>query len=139
MYVYTPMQWEIYAFLLPSMLPLSLPDVYTCTTFIFTLLFVCVWTGTDEAAIINLLVKRTNEQRQQILVKFKLMYGKVRKISGRLSIFLVSHLPLQRAQFIFLSTLGGQGGVERGSGRLKTSDIFSPFLSTLHQHFCVCI
>ena len=34
-------------------------------------------TGTDEMAIINLLTKRTNEQRQQILVKFKLMYGKV--------------------------------------------------------------
>ena len=29
-------------------------------------------------AIIGLLTKRTNEQRQQILVKFKLMYGKVR-------------------------------------------------------------
>ncbi|CAI7994736.1 Annexin A7 [Geodia barretti] len=32
--------------------------------------------GTDEMAIIGLLTKRTNEQRQQILVKFKLMYGK---------------------------------------------------------------
>lgn len=32
--------------------------------------------GTDEAAIINLLTKRTNAQRQQILTKFKLMYGK---------------------------------------------------------------
>ncbi|XP_064389782.1 annexin A4-like [Halichondria panicea] len=32
--------------------------------------------GTDEAAIINLLVARTNAQRQQIRQKFKLMYGK---------------------------------------------------------------
>ena len=33
--------------------------------------------GTDEAAVINLLTKRTNAQRQEIMVKFKLMYGKV--------------------------------------------------------------
>lgn len=32
--------------------------------------------GTDEAAIINLLVTRTNAQRQQIRNKFKLLYGK---------------------------------------------------------------
>ena len=35
--------------------------------------------GTDEAAVIGLLTKRTNAQRQQIMVKFKLMYGKVRE------------------------------------------------------------
>ncbi len=34
--------------------------------------------GTDEAAIINLLVARSNAQRQHIRQKFKLMYGKVR-------------------------------------------------------------
>lgn len=32
--------------------------------------------GTDEATIINLLVTRTNAQRQQIRKRFKLMYGK---------------------------------------------------------------
>lgn len=34
--------------------------------------------GTDEAAIINLLVSRSNEQRLDIVKRFKLMYGKVR-------------------------------------------------------------
>ncbi len=34
-------------------------------------------TGTDEAAIINLIIHRDNVQRQQIRQKFKLMYGKV--------------------------------------------------------------
>ena len=34
--------------------------------------------GTDEAAIINLLVSRSNDQRQDIVKRFKLMYGKVR-------------------------------------------------------------
>lgn len=33
--------------------------------------------GTDEAAIINLLVSRSNAQRLDIVKKFKLMYGKV--------------------------------------------------------------
>ena len=33
--------------------------------------------GTDEDAIINLLVKRSNAQRQEISKKFKVMYGKV--------------------------------------------------------------
>ena len=34
-------------------------------------------TGTDEQAIISLLAARSNEQRQEIRKKFKLMYGKV--------------------------------------------------------------
>lgn len=34
--------------------------------------------GTDEDAIINLLVSRSNEQRLDIVKRFKLMYGKVR-------------------------------------------------------------
>ena len=33
--------------------------------------------GTDEAAIINLLVSRSNAQRLDIVKRFKLMYGKV--------------------------------------------------------------
>lgn len=43
--------------------------------------------GTDEAAIINLLTKRTNAQRQQILIKFKLMYGKdlIKELKSELS------------------------------------------------------
>ena len=43
---------------------------------VFYCAIVCV-AGTDETAIINLLTKRTKAQRQEILVKFKLMYGKV--------------------------------------------------------------
>lgn len=38
--------------------------------------------GTDEAAIINLLVARSNDQRQDIVKRFKLMYGKVRGGEG---------------------------------------------------------
>ena len=34
-------------------------------------------TGTDEAAIINVLSHRSNKQRQDIKQRFKLMYGKV--------------------------------------------------------------
>jgi len=34
-------------------------------------------TGTDEAAIINVLSHRSNEQRQAIKQRFKLMFGKV--------------------------------------------------------------
>ena len=37
--------------------------------------------GTDEAAIINMLVTRTNSQRQDIRKRFKLMYGKVSSLS----------------------------------------------------------
>lgn len=33
--------------------------------------------GTDEAAIIAVLAKRTNLQRQEIAKQFKLLYGKV--------------------------------------------------------------
>ena len=33
--------------------------------------------GTDEAAIISVLTQRSNEQRQQIKGRFKLMFGKV--------------------------------------------------------------
>lgn len=43
--------------------------------------------GTDEAAVIGLLTKRTNAQRQQIMVKFKLMYGKdlIKELKSELS------------------------------------------------------
>lgn len=40
-------------------------------------LFMCVVVGTDEAAIINLLSRRSNEQRQAIKQRFKLMHGRV--------------------------------------------------------------
>lgn len=33
--------------------------------------------GTDEAAVIEIITKRTNTQRQQIATAFKTMYGKV--------------------------------------------------------------
>lgn len=33
--------------------------------------------GTDEKAIINILTKRTNIQRQQIAMQFKTLFGKV--------------------------------------------------------------
>ena len=33
--------------------------------------------GTDEKAIIHVLARRSNEQRQQIKLKFKTIYGKV--------------------------------------------------------------
>lgn len=36
--------------------------------------------GTDEDAVIEIITKRSNEQRQQIASVFKTMYGKVRKI-----------------------------------------------------------
>ena len=36
-----------------------------------------LYTGTDEKAIILVLTRRSNEQRQEIRVKFKVKYGKV--------------------------------------------------------------
>ncbi len=36
--------------------------------------------GTDEKAIIDVLAYRSNEQRQQIYMIFKTMYGKVRSL-----------------------------------------------------------
>lgn len=36
-----------------------------------------LYTGTDEKAIILVLTRRSNEQRQEIKVKFKVKYGKV--------------------------------------------------------------
>ncbi|XP_019860794.1 PREDICTED: annexin A7-like [Amphimedon queenslandica] len=43
--------------------------------------------GTDEKAIINVLVSRSNEQRQEIKKKFKLMYGKdlIKELKSELS------------------------------------------------------
>lgn len=43
--------------------------------------------GTDEAAVINMLTKRSNDQRQQIRQKFKLMYGKdlIKELKSELS------------------------------------------------------
>jgi annexin A7/11 len=43
--------------------------------------------GTDEAAIINILCNRSNEQRQQIKGRFKLMFGKdlIRELKSELS------------------------------------------------------
>lgn len=38
--------------------------------------------GTDEAAIINILAKRTNNQRQQIAQAFKSGYGRVSILSS---------------------------------------------------------
>ena len=56
------------------------PFCYSFSLPLFILLFLSLLhplLGTDEAAIINLLTKRSNDQRQQIRQRFKLMYGKV--------------------------------------------------------------
>lgn len=34
--------------------------------------------GTDEDAVIEIITKRSNDQRRQIATRFKTMYGKVR-------------------------------------------------------------
>lgn len=38
--------------------------------------------GTDEDAVIEIITKRSNEQRRQIATRFKTMYGKVRPVSN---------------------------------------------------------
>ena len=40
-------------------------------------MYVCIFTGTDEKAIIEVIRSHSNEQRQQIKIMFKTMYGKV--------------------------------------------------------------
>lgn len=43
--------------------------------------------GTDEDAIIDIITKRSNEQRRQIASRFKTMYGKVIISFSYLSLF----------------------------------------------------
>ena len=43
---------------------------FTCAT--------CKHIGTDEKAIISVVAYRSNDQRQQIKIKFKSLYGKVK-------------------------------------------------------------
>ena len=38
---------------------------------------ICLFLGTDERAIVECISRRTNKQRQEILVMFKTLYGKV--------------------------------------------------------------
>ena len=41
-------------------------------------LALCAYSGTDEKAIIDVLSRRSNSQRQELKIMFKTMYGKVR-------------------------------------------------------------
>ena len=49
---------------------------YTAVCIIYGV-YMYMFAGTDEKAIINVVAYRSNEQRQQIKIKFKSLYGKV--------------------------------------------------------------
>ena len=59
--------------------------------------------GCDDKAIINVLCHRNNQQRQQIKMTFKAMYGKVSNVPKTIPDILLSELPYKREWFVYNS------------------------------------
>jgi hypothetical protein len=58
--------------------PLWVTELTHFTIYTYAFTYFCIFSGTDEKAIIDILAYRTNSQRQDIKKMFKTCFGKVK-------------------------------------------------------------